>query len=154
MVAVHHWYENLTFWVGWAAWLAAQLAKLGRHVYQTHRFDPAFLFRLGGMPSSHSALVAAVATSVGLRAGFDSALFVVALTLAAVVMIDAQSVRRAAGQQARILNQIVDELFKTHHFSQQKLAEFLGHTRLEVVLGTLIGVGTALLMHAWFPSAP
>ena len=127
----------------------AQLVKLILHVVRTRKFDPAFLFRLGGMPSSHSAAVVAVATSVGLIDGFGSVLFAVALTTAAVVMIDAQTVRRAAGMQARVLNQIVDELFRTHHFPQHKLVEFLGHTRLEVLFGLLIGVFTALFIHSF-----
>ena len=143
------WIHNLTIWAGLSAWVFAQLIKLALHVVRTHRFDPAFLFRLGGMPSSHSAAVVAVATSVGLTDGFGSQLFAVALALAAVVMIDAQTVRRAAGMQARVLNQIVDELFKTHHFPQHKLVEFLGHTRLEVLFGFLLGIFTALLFQSF-----
>lgn len=89
----------------------------------------------------------AVATSVGLRVGWDSPLFAVALGVALIVMVDAQTVRRAAGQQARLVNQIVDELFKEHRLSQQKLVELLGHTRMEVLLGGLLGIVTALLVH-------
>ena len=143
------WIHNLTIWAGLSAWVFAQLIKLALHVVRTHRFDPAFLFRMGGMPSSHSAAVVAVATSVGLTDGFGSQLFAVALALAAVVMIDAQTVRRAAGMQARVLNQIVDELFKTHHFPQHKLVEFLVHTRLEVLFGFLLGIFTALLFQSF-----
>ena len=62
-------------------------------------------------------------------------------------MFDAQSVRQAAGRQARLLNQIVQELFKEHHLSQQKLAELLGHTRLEVFGGLLTGILVAVLIH-------
>jgi len=142
------WYHNLTFWSGVAAWILAQVIKLLLYVRRTGRFDPAFMLRLGGMPSSHSATVTAVALSVGLEAGFGSILFALALTFAVIVMIDAQSVRRAAGQQARLLNQIVDELFLDHHFSQKKLVEFLGHTRLEVLFGMLLGIFTALLLHS------
>ena len=144
------WYHNLTFWSGLIAWIVAQILKLLVHVRRTGRFDPAFLLRLGGMPSSHSATVMAVAVSVGLRAGFESALFAVALTFAVIVMIDAQSVRRAAGQQARLINQIVEELFREHHLSQQKLVELFGHTPMEVLLGLLLGVVTALLVHGYF----
>jgi uncharacterized protein len=143
------WLQNITIWVGLSSWVLAQIVKLILHVVRTHRFDSAFLFRLGGMPSSHSAAATGVAVSIGLRAGFGGTAFAIALTLALVVMIDAQSVRRAAGQQARLLNQIVDELFKTHHFPQQKLVELLGHTRLEVLLGALMGVLTALLFHSF-----
>lgn len=140
--------HNPTIWSGFVAWLLAQCIKLILHVFRTRRFDPAFLLRLGGMPSSHAATVAAVALSVGLRTDFEGPLFAVALTLALVVMVDAQSVRRAAGEQARLLNQIVDELFREHHFSQQKLVELLGHTPLEVLLGVALGVVTTLLVHS------
>lgn len=141
------WYCNPTIWSGIAAWILAQVAKLCIHIWRTHTFDPAFLLRLGGMPSSHSASMMAVATSVGLRVGWDSPLFAVALGVALIVMVDAQTVRRAAGQQARLVNQIVDELFKEHRLSQQKLVELLGHTRMEVLLGGLLGIVTALLVH-------
>lgn len=147
MVSSAAWYANPTFWCGFSAWILAQLIKLILYMHRTGRFDPAFLLRLGGMPSSHSATVTAVALSIGLRYGFSSGIFALALTFAVVVMIDAQSVRRATGLQARLLNQIVDELFREHHLSQQKLAVLLGHTRLEVVLGMLLGLVTALLVH-------
>ncbi len=147
MIAEGPWHLNITVWSGFAAWMLAQFIKLFLYIRRTGRFDPAFMLRLGGMPSSHSATVTAVALSVGLRAGFGSTLFALALTFAVIVMIDAQSVRRAAGQQARLLNQIVDELFHEHHISQQKLVEFLGHTRLEVLFGMLLGVFTTLLIH-------
>ena len=136
-------------WAGFAAWFIAQFIKLFIHFIRTRKFDPAFMFRLGGMPSSHSAAVSAVATSIGVTCGFGSPIFAVAFCLAAIVMIDAQSVRRAAGQQARLVNQIVDELFKTHRFPQHKLVELLGHTRVEVLLGMLLGIITALLLDSF-----
>ena len=144
-----HWYQNVTIWAGLSAWFVAQFIKLFIHFVKTHKYDPAFMFRLGGMPSSHSAAVSAVATSIGITCGFGSSLFAVSLALAAIVMIDAQTVRRAAGQQARVVNQIVDELFKTHRFPQHKLGELLGHTRVEVLLGMLLGIVTALLAHSF-----
>lgn len=153
MNCASHWYCNPTIWSGVAAWSFAQIAKLLVTMHRTHRFDHGFLLRLGGMPSSHSAAMVAVATSVGLRVGFDSAMFAVALAIALIVMVDAQSVRRAAGQQARLVNQIVQELFKEHHFSQHKLAELLGHTRLEVLLGALLGIVTAFLCHGLITSS-
>lgn len=142
------WWHNATIWAGFAAWLLAQLAKLLGAFIETRKIDFGFMFRLGGMPSSHSALTCAVATSVGLRHGFDSAVFAAAAALAAIVMIDAASVRRAAGQQARLLNQIVEEFFQQHHLSQEKLAELLGHTRLEVLLGMVLGVLAAIMVHS------
>ena len=143
----HVWYENISIWAGVMAWVLAQLIKLIIFIINNRRFDPAFLLRLGGMPSSHSAAICATATSIGLRNGFGSSVFAISFALALIVMIDAQSVRRAAGQQARILNQIVDEVFKSHHFSHEKLVEFLGHTRLEVFLGMVLGILCTLFMH-------
>ena len=67
-------------------------------------------------------------------------------------MIDAQSVRRAAGMQARLLNQMAEEFYRNHKFSPEKLVEFLGHTRLEVLMGLLLGVALAGGVHAAFPA--
>jgi len=139
---------NISFWAAFFAWVFAQTIKMAARYRDTRRLDFAVLVSTGGMPSAHSAMVSALATSVGLRAGFGSALFAVVLAFALIVMFDAKSVRRAAGQQARALNQIVNELFQHHHLSQQKLAEFLGHTRTEVFAGMITGVAVALLVHA------
>jgi hypothetical protein len=100
----------------------------------------------GGMPSAHSALASGLATAVGLRGGFDSPLFALTLAFALMVMFDASTVRRAAGLQARLLNEIIDELFKEHHLSERKLKELLGHTRLEVVMGMIIGILVGMLV--------
>jgi acid phosphatase family membrane protein YuiD len=98
-------------------------------------------------------MVSALATSIGLSAGWNSPLFALSLGFASVVMFDAQSFRRAAGQQARLLNQMVEELFKEHHFSEKKLAELLGHTRYEVFFGMLLGIAVAFFVHNfWMPS--
>ena len=104
------------------------------------------------MPSAHSAMASSVATAMGLAEGFASPMFALAFCFAAVVMFDAQSVRAAAGKQARLLNQIVDELFKEHHLSEVKLKELLGHTRLEVFFGMVIGVFSALALLRFFPA--
>ena len=78
-------------------------------------------------------------------------MFAVAMGMLALIMIDAQSVRRAAGVQARLLNQMAAEFYRDHKFSPEKLVEFLGHTRLEVLMGMLLGIGVALLVHAGLP---
>lgn len=144
---MHSWTQilhNSSVWSGLIAWVAAQTIKMTLAWRQTHEFDFRYFISTGGMPSAHSAAVCGMATSVGLREGLGSPVFAVALTFAVIVMFDAQSVRRAAGQQARLLNQIVAEFFKEHHFSTHKLAELLGHTRLEVFFGLLVGVAIAL----------
>lgn len=142
-------FTNVSFLSALFAWLAAQFAKMLNGFTKTRRLDFSYLVSTGGMPSAHSAMVSGMATSVGLAVGFDSPVFVIALAFAVVVMFDASTVRRSAGLQARLLNEIIDELFKEHHFSERKLVELLGHTRLEVFMGMLIGVFAALLVNAW-----
>ena len=73
-------------------------------------------------------------------------MFVVSMAFAAIIMFDASTVRRAAGLQARLLNEMIDELFKEHHLSERKLKELLGHTRLEVLMGAIVGILTAMLV--------
>jgi hypothetical protein len=98
------------------------------------------------MPSAHSAMACGLATAIGLTSGFNTAIFALSLAFALVIMFDASTVRRAAGQQARLLNEMIDELFKEHHFSERKLAELLGHTRMEVFMGMMIGILTAIII--------
>lgn len=141
------WYNNISIWCGLAAWLLAQCIKMVIAYRQSRSVDFGVLVSTGGMPSAHSASVSALAASVGMRAGFSSALFATTLAFASIVMFDAQSVRRAAGHQAALLNQIVEELFKEHHLSQQKLAELLGHTRVEVFAGMITGILVAVAIH-------
>ncbi|MDR0993329.1 MAG: divergent PAP2 family protein [Verrucomicrobiota bacterium] len=139
--------HNISLIAALVAWLTAQLIKLMVYVLRERKFDYGFMLRLGGMPSSHTASAAACAVSVGMRTGFDSAIFTVAVGMLALIMIDAQSVRYAAGQQARLLNQMAEEFYRNHKFSPEKLVEFLGHTRLEVLAGAMLGLVVALVTH-------
>lgn len=141
-------FENVCFWTCVVSWAVAQFTKMLCALYRTGRLDFGYLASTGGMPSAHSSLVAGLATAVGLQAGFDSPLFVMAMVFALIVMFDASTVRRAAGMQARLLNDIIDELFKEHRLSEQKLAELLGHTRLEVFMGLIMGILLGLLVNA------
>lgn len=142
------WWYNPTFWSIFCGWMLAQVAKMIRFFVHARKIDFGFLVSTGGMPSAHSSLAAALCTSVAIRMGTADPLFAVTLAFASIVMFDAQSVRRAAGQQARVLNKMLDELFKTHRFSHEHLAELLGHTETEVFFGMLMGVVVALLVHA------
>jgi acid phosphatase family membrane protein YuiD len=103
----------------------------------------------GGMPSSHSAAVAALTTTVGLTEGVMSALFGVTLFFSLIVMYDAAGLRRAAGRQAALINRIMDEK-EGRAANEQKLFELLGHTPFEVLVGALLGVGAAVLWNRWF----
>ena len=133
------------------AWTAAQAAKVPVEWARHRRLDPRWLISAGGMPSSHAALVAAMATAVGLREGLTSTAFAISAIIALIVMYDAAGVRRAASIQARILNQILDELFAGRPLSEQRLKELIGHTPTEVVIGALLGIGVAWL---WWHLAP
>ena len=139
---------NKVLIISGCAWALTQLLKVLLVLVNEKRLNLRYFVASGGMPSAHSALAAALCTSVAIRMGTTDPLFAVTLAFAAIVMFDAQSVRRAAGQQARVLNKMLDELFKTHRFSHEHLAELLGHTEVEVFLGLLMGVMVALLVHA------
>ena len=102
------------------------------------------------MPSSHSAGVMGLSTSVGLIAGFNSLIFAVALGYALVTMYDAAGVRRAAGKTAACLNRMMEDFYK--HDVQAiggKLKELLGHTPFEVIMGAIYGVLFTLCMHKY-----
>ncbi len=132
------------FWSSFLGWTIAQTIKLVTELIRTHRVDFSYYVSTGGMPSAHSAMVSGLATAIGLTEGFDSAVFMLALAFATITMFDAAGVRNAAGQQAKLLNQIVEELFTDQHFNAPKMKELLGHTRLEVFAGLVTGVIVAL----------
>ncbi len=127
------------------SWFAAQIIKLFTTPYYTKEFSVLnTLFGSGGMPSSHSAVVCATAISCGILYGYNSAIFAVAAILAMVVMRDALGIRRAAGKQAEVINQISEELGKKRkRFADITLPELLGHTPLQVLFGALLGFGMA-----------
>ena len=137
--------ENRILLSALLAWLIAQTIKLAIALIRTHRVDFRYLASAGGMPSAHSALVTALAAAVAREQGFDSALFAIAALFAAVVMYDAAGVRQAVSVQARILNRMLDEIFTQHAFSERRLFELLGHTRLEVFVGSVLGVVVGIL---------
>jgi uncharacterized protein len=144
-------FRSQILWTAVCAWLTAQIVKMIAGLQRTRRLDFRYLVSTGGMPSAHSAMTCGLATAVGLKEGFGSSVFVIALAFALVTMFDATTVRHAAGQQARLLNEIVDELFKEHHLSERKLKELLGHTRVEILMGMLIGVLVAVIIASFAP---
>jgi hypothetical protein len=131
-----------------AAWFLAQSVKLALELLRTHRLDFRYLVSTGGMPSAHSALVTALTTAVARESGLGSPIFAVCAVFAAIVMYDAAGVRQAVSAQARILNRMLDEMFTQRAFNERRLRELLGHTRLEVFVGFLLGlvVGFAATM--------
>jgi uncharacterized protein len=133
--------DNRILLVAVAACLIAQVLKLIIDVIQNGKVSVKVLTTTGGMPSAHSALVTALAAGVGESLGWKSAEFAIATIFAIVVMYDAAGVRQAAGKQARILNQMIDELFSDDHkFNEEKLKELLGHTPVQVIAGSVLGI--------------
>lgn len=122
------------------AWASAQIAKFFIELLWRRKVNFRALTTMGGMPSSHSAAVSSLATGVGMTSGWGSSVFALAFWFAVVTMYDAAGIRRAAMMQARILNQIIQELFEGHPISDTKLRELLGHTPFEVFVGMLVGI--------------
>lgn len=136
-----------------AAWAIAQLIKVLFTLAREKRFDLWFLLRSGGMPSSHTALVCALATAVAITDGLDSVTFAIAVILAMVVMYDAAGVRQAVSQQSIILNRIVKELWDKRPMAEveRDLREFIGHTPFQVIAGAALGILVAWL---WLTISP
>ncbi len=126
-------------------WVCIQTFKLIYDLYTTKKFNFKRILGAGGMPSSHSAVVVSIATLIGKYEGVDSAIFGLALIFACVVMYDACGVRRAAGKQAKVLNEIVNTPGLTGVQIQEKLQEALGHTPVQVFVGALIGLIAGLI---------
>ena len=131
-----------------SAWLLAQFLKIFTGFFKEQKFSfKALFFGTGGMPSSHTATVAALCTACAIGNGFDSAVFAVSAVLAIIVMIDATGVRRETGKQSRALNIIVEELFKSDQTNfDMRFKELIGHTPLQVVFGFLTGMVSALAL--------
>lgn len=127
-------------------WAVVQFIKVPIYYIMHRKLNLGLWFSAGGMPSSHSALVCALTTSVALQEGVKSAAFAICVVLSMIVMYDAAGVRQAASIQARIINKMIDELFEGHPINEERLKELLGHTRVEVFIGALLGTfGTLLL---------
>ncbi|MGN0847788.1 MAG: divergent PAP2 family protein [Kiritimatiellia bacterium] len=122
----------------------AQVIKLATMFVRTRRLNLHGMVEPGGMPSAHSALVTALAVAVGLTQGFDAPEAMIAVGLGTITMADAVSIRRAAGEHARLLNRIVKRLDSAEQFEAERLRERLGHTRMEVVAGVVFGACVAI----------
>jgi uncharacterized protein len=131
---------NKVIVAGILGWTAAQFLKVITNAFMIKKFDLSRLIGSGGMPSSHSGFVMAVAVKTGMVVGFDSPIFAVAISFALIVMYDAAGVRRAAGHQAKVINQIINDLSHRKGIQQDKLKELIGHTPFEVIAGAILGI--------------
>lgn len=128
----------------------AQAFKILTKLIKTGKLDLRMLAKTGGMPSSHSCCTMGMAVSVGLIEGFNSVSFAIALCLAMIVMYDAAGVRRHVGLQAKVLNEMLTEIFSDHpRLSTERIKEFLGHTPKEVFVGAILGSVIAYLFNVW-----
>ena len=131
--------------VPFVTWFCVQTFKVLWELATTKKFNFKRIIGAGGMPSSHTAIVVSITTMVGRSQGINSVIFAVSLIFSLVVMYDACGVRRQAGKQARILNDIVNTPGLTTVQVREKLVEALGHTPLQVIIGAIVGFTAGML---------
>ena len=137
---------NRALWIALLAWLTAQLLKIIFEFARVRKIRFNLIMASGGMPSSHSSFVVAVATAIGRIEGFDSLMFALAAIVSLVVMYDASGVRRAAGNQAAVINMLLDSIENTGIKLDKKLKEMLGHSPVEVAAGAILGIFFGLIL--------
>lgn len=138
-------WNNEHLWIPLITWIIVQSCKVIIDLIKNKKLNVKRMWGAGGMPSSHSALMTSLATTIAYTEGLESPLFAVAVIMAGVVMYDAAGVRRAAGKQARVLNQIIESEGQNINI-QEKLIELLGHTPVEVLAGAFVGILVASLL--------
>lgn len=152
-----HFVHNYILIAAIMSWVFAQIIKTVLTLIVTRRFTAERIIGAGGMPSSHSAMVCALLMGVARTTSLQSPEFALAFSFAAVVMYDAMGVRRAAGEQARVLNRLVEVWEKRAvedtppgqppaAAPQKELKEYLGHTPMEVLAGAMLGILVALVV--------
>ena len=133
-----------------SVWALAQILKVILGVVIERRFNFRWFIGTGGMPSSHAAGATALATTCGLYLGFYTPIFALATVFALVTMFDAQGVRRATGQQATILNRIMEDIYWKGKIETDELKELIGHTPVQVFIGSLLGmIMSAVFYKIW-----
>ncbi len=128
-------------------WIIAQSIKVSIGVIEEKKFNFKWFIGTGGMPSSHAAGATALAVTTGLHLGFDSVAFALAMVFALVTMFDAQGVRRSTGQQAQILNKILDDIYWRGKVESEQLKELIGHTPTQVFVGSLLGLTISMFLY-------
>lgn len=147
MSPLHQIFTAKIFYSTILAWVTAQGIKVLRYYFLHRKINFRLFVGTGGMPSSHSAWVSCLATTIGFESGWTSPVFLLALGMALVIMSDAAGVRRAAGMQAQILNEIVDDLYANKPIPHKRLKELLGHTPVQVFVGAFIGITVGIIFY-------
>jgi len=151
---------NMPLMISMFAVIFAQIIKVPIQFIATKRIDFSLVFSTGGMPSSHSAAVAALTTAIGIEHGLDSPYFAISSVLSVIVMYDATGVRRHAGEHATVLNRLVKDfqrfITEAKHWQkkgelekQKELKELLGHQPIEVFFGALTGILLSVLYYTF-----
>jgi len=130
------------------AWFIAQFSKPFVQYLRTREWAWSWFFSAGGMPSTHSAIITAATIAIGILVGFDSPEFALSFAISMIVLYDAAGVRRQAGEHARVINAIIDDLAHGHPLKEENLKELLGHTPGEVIIGVVVGVAVTLILFA------
>ncbi len=134
-------FDNHVLMIALVACFTAQGLKAIIELVRHRKLNLRVLVETGGMPSAHSALVTALACGIGQTLGWASPMFAATSVFSIIVMYDAAGVRQAAGKQAKVLNQIIDELFQEKpEIREDRLKELLGHTPFQVIAGSVLGV--------------
>ncbi|MCK5450919.1 MAG: divergent PAP2 family protein [Candidatus Omnitrophica bacterium] len=140
-------FHNKCVVAAFCGWFIAQVIKVVRGVILERRFNFKWFVGTGGMPSSHAAGVTALTTAVGLYEGVHTALFAITLMFTIIVICDAQGVRRSTGQQAEVLNTIMDDIYWKKKIQEDKLKELVGHTPIQVFIGIFLGLIVAFSLY-------
>ncbi|HLR62742.1 MAG TPA: divergent PAP2 family protein [Lentibacillus sp.] len=154
-------FANFPLWAALSAIIFAQVIKIPIRLMATREFKPGLAFSTGGMPSSHSAAVAALTTGVGIVEGADSVMFAISTVFSVIIMFDASGVRRQAGEQAIVINQLVEDFQyfmegakdwnrKELYQKRKELKELLGHQPIEVFFGGLSGIAIAFFLYQFY----
>ena len=144
LYAIKSFFGNYMLVCAIMGWFFAQVIKIFTNLFVKKKFDIKMLFANGGMPSSHSSTVLALATAAAISQGLGSPAFAISGILSVIVMNDAFGVRWQAGKQAQIINKMVMELFSNKDEFDVKLKEIIGHTPFQVFMGGLLGFVIAL----------
>lgn len=136
--------ENPIFRAAFFSWFISQAIKSVIEIFRNRPHSAkeillSLFWTTGGMPSSHSAVVSALATAIGFEVGITSPIFILAFFYAFITVRDATGVRRAAGLQARTINQIIQELSTSFDPKIKQVKEIHGHRTSEVILGVILG---------------
>ena len=143
-------FSNFYLLSAFSAWATAQIIKFILTLIIDKKVEPRKLIANGGMPSSHTATVCALSVAIGSVHGMDSAIFAISLVFSIIVIADALGVRRATGENAKVINQITRDLFENENkkYCEKDLKELVGHKPLEVMVGAILGILVPIVINS------